>query len=163
MQTWPALRNLNGTSIATAASMSASSQTITGAWPPSSMVLRFISSAALAASCLPTATEPVKLILRTTGLWIRCSDTSAGTPQTTFNTPAGRPESWNNWASATTALGASSGPLSTIVQPAPTAAEIFRIAWLNGKFQGVNAAQTPTGSRSTSWRTPSIRAGITRP
>ena len=52
---------------------------------------------------------------------------------------------------------------STIVQPAPTAAAILRIAWLYGKFQGVNAAHTPTGSRSTSCRTLGIRAGTTRP
>ena len=31
------------------------------------------------------------------------------------------------------------------VQPAPMAAEILRRAWLNGKFQGVKAAQTPIG------------------
>ena len=144
-------------------SMSASSQTITGAWPPSSMVLRFIRPAALAASILPTPTEPVKVILRTMGLLIKWSDTSAGTPHTILSTPGGRPASWNNCAKATTALGASSGPLRIMVQPAPTAAEILRIAWLNGKFQGEKAAHTPTGSRSTSWRTPSTRAGITRP
>ncbi len=64
---------------------------------------------------------------------------------------------------ATTALGVSSGPLITMVQPAPTAAAILRIAWLNGKFHGVNAAHTPTGSRSTNWRTLGARGGITRP
>ena len=66
-------------------------------------------------------------------------------------------------AIATTALGASSGPLMMIVQPAPIAAAILRIAWLNGKFHGVNAAHTPTGSRSTSCRTFGSRGGITRP
>ena len=64
---------------------------------------------------------------------------------------------------ATTALGVSSGPLMMMVQPAPIAAAILRIAWLKGKFQGVNAAQTPTGSRSTNWRTLGCRGGITRP
>jgi hypothetical protein len=55
------------------------------------------------------------------------------------------------------------GPLMMIVHPAPIAAAILRIAWLNGKFQGVNAAQTPIGSRSTIWRTFENRGGITRP
>ena len=64
---------------------------------------------------------------------------------------------------ATTALGESSGPLMTMVQPAPSAAVILRMAWLKGKFQGENAAQTPTGSRSTSCLTPSWRAGMMRP
>ena len=127
------------------------------------MVLRFISEAALAASILPTAVEPVKVILRTTGLAIRWSDTSPGTPQTMLSTPLGRPASWNNWAIATTALGASSGPLRMMVQPAPTAAEILRMAWLKGKFQGEKAATTPTGSRRTVWRTASLRDGMTRP
>ena len=77
--------------------------------------------------------------------------------------PAGSPASANTWAMITTALGASSGPLSTSVQPAPIAATTLRIAWLNGKFHGVKAAQTPIGSRSTNWRTPSTRGGMTRP
>ena len=37
MQTWPALRNLAAPSVLTASSRSASSHTITGAWPPSSI------------------------------------------------------------------------------------------------------------------------------
>jgi len=49
-----------------------------------------------------------------------------------------------------TALGESSGPLRMTVQPAPIAAQIFLIAWLYGKFQGVNATQTPIGSLRTS-------------
>ena len=90
-------------------------------------------------------------------------ETSLGTPQTTFRHPGGRPASWKRRASATTALGASSGPLMMIVQPDPSAETILRIAWLNGKFHGENAAQTPIGSFSTSWRTPSARGGTTRP
>jgi hypothetical protein len=39
----------------------------------------------------------------------------------------------------------------------------LRIAWLNGKFHGENAAQTPIGSLTTNWRTPSTRGAITRP
>ena len=51
--------------------MSASSNTITGEWPPSSQVPRFMYWPASAASCLPTGTEPVKLTLRTMGERIR--------------------------------------------------------------------------------------------
>src|SRR6266404_386509 len=163
MHTCPALRNLYGASISAARSTSASSKMITGAWPPSSNVQRFISDPANEAISLPTATDPVNETLRTIGDVIRYFDTSEGTPQTTFRQPGGRPESWNSRASATTALGASSGPFSTMVHPDPTAAAILRIAWLNGKFQGEKPAQTPIGSRSTSWRTPSVRDGITRP
>jgi hypothetical protein len=71
MQTWPALRNLAAPADFTASAMSASSQTITGAWPPSSIVTRFMCWPAIAASCLPTGVEPVKVILRMTGCGIR--------------------------------------------------------------------------------------------
>ena len=54
-----------------ATSTSASSNTITGAWPPSSMVTRFMCAPAIAASCLPTTVEPVNEILRITGCGIR--------------------------------------------------------------------------------------------
>jgi len=49
------------------------------------------------------------------------------------------------------------------VQPEASAAAILRIAWLAGKFHGVKAAHTPTGSRTTNWRTWSLRGGMTRP
>src|SRR5258706_11226435 len=146
-----------------AASTSASSITITSAWPPSSIVHGFMSAPAIAARCLPTGIDPVNEILRTIGELMRYVDTSLGTPHTTLRHPGGKPASWNNRAIATTALGESSGPLMMIVQPAPSAETILRIAWLYGKFHGENAATTPIGSRSTYWRTPSVRAGITRP
>ena len=38
-----------------------------------------------------------------------------------------------------------------------------RDAWPMGKFHGVNATQTPTGSRCTNWRTSGWRGGMTRP
>ena len=71
MQTWPALRNLLAAIALAATSTSASSKTITGAWPPSSIVTRFMCWPASAASCLPTTVEPVNEILRITGCGIR--------------------------------------------------------------------------------------------
>ena len=59
---------------------SASLNTIAGAWPPNSMVARFMCNPASAESCLPTMVEPVKEILRITGCGIRYSEISAGTP-----------------------------------------------------------------------------------
>ncbi|MCY1245146.1 hypothetical protein D9M72_582680 [compost metagenome] len=125
--------------------------------------MRFMWLPASAASCLPTGTEPVNETLRTMGEAMRYSDTSCGTPHTTLSTPGGRPASWNSRAIATTALGESSGPLRMMVQPAAMAAAILRMAWLYGKFQGVKAAHTPMGSRSTSCRTLGRRGGTTRP
>src|ERR1700757_2036200 len=120
--------------------------------------MRFICAPAIDASCLPTAAEPVNEIFRTAGALMRCVETSDGTPQTTLRHPAGKPASWNIRAIATTALGESSGPLSTSVQPAPKAATTLRNDRLKGKFQGVNAAQTPMGSRETVCCTPGVRA-----
>ena len=71
MHTWPALRNLLAAITLAATATSASSNTITGAWPPSSMVARFMCWPASAASCLPTTVEPVNEILRITGCGIR--------------------------------------------------------------------------------------------
>src|SRR3546814_4739179 len=45
-----------------------------GAWPPSSMVMRFMCWPASMARCLPTGVEPVKVILRITGCGIRYSE-----------------------------------------------------------------------------------------
>jgi hypothetical protein len=63
-----------------ASSISASSKMITGACPPSSIVTRFMWLPASAASCLPTAVDPVKLIFLITGCGIRYSLISAGMP-----------------------------------------------------------------------------------
>src|SRR5690625_7907283 len=81
------------------------------------------------------------------------TEISAGTPHTTLSTPLGRPASWNMRAMAMTAQGESSGPLMMMVQPAPVAAQILRMAWMEGKFEGEKAAHTAMGARMTRWRT----------
>jgi hypothetical protein len=67
-QTCSALRILATASVSTARSRSQSSNRITGAWSPSSIVVRFIVSVHSRIRCLPTAVEPVKLSLRMIGL-----------------------------------------------------------------------------------------------
>ena len=80
MQTWPALRYFAAARIFAADDTSASLNTIAGAWPPSSMVARFMCRPASAESCLPTMVDPVKEILRITGCGMRYSEISDGTP-----------------------------------------------------------------------------------
>ena len=70
-QTCPALRNFAAASCLVAAATSASSNTMAGAWPPSSIVTRFMWRPAKAASSLPTAVEPVNEILAMTGCGMR--------------------------------------------------------------------------------------------
>ena len=59
--------------------------------------------------------------------------------------------------------GVSSGHLMIIEQPAASAAESLRTAWVMGKFHGEKPATGPIGSIITRLRTPSARAGMMRP
>ena len=119
--------------------------------------------AARPARCLPTGIEPVKEIFFTAAAGMRCSDTLAGTPNTRLRTPAGRPASAKHLTSSTPHPGVSSAALMMIAQPAASEPAILRTGVSTGKFHGVKAATTPTGSRSTSWRTPGCRPGTMRP
>ena len=119
--------------------------------------------AASAARCLPTGIEPVNDTFRTASLASRCSDTSAGTPNTRLSTPAGTPASAKQRTISTQAPGVSSDALRMSEQPAASAPPILRAGVSTGKFHGVNAATTPTGSETTSWRMPFMRPGTTRP
>ena len=69
----------------------------------------------------------------------------------------------DNVRGATVEEGDSAGPFRMIVQPLANAATTLRSAWLKGKFHGVKAMQTPTGSRSTVCCTRGSRAGMSRP
>ena len=92
-QVWPEFRYLDWMAPATAASMSASSKTMNGALPPSSIDTRFMVAAAAAVSALPTAVDPVKVILRTSGLDISSAPMARAGPVTMLSTPAGTPAS----------------------------------------------------------------------
>src|SRR3546814_19853973 len=74
---WPAFLNLEVMAPATAASKSASSNTMKGALPPSSSDRRFTVSAQSAIRRFPTAVEPEHDNLRNTG-FLQSSATTAG-------------------------------------------------------------------------------------
>ena len=65
--------------------------------------------------------------------------------------------------SSTHVPGVSSDALTMIEQPAASAAAILRAGVTAGKFHGVKAAVTPTGSWITSWRVFLTRPGMMRP
>lgn len=117
--TWPEFRNLEAMAPPTALSTSALSNTMKGAWPPSSMETLFTVSAAIFSSncnhspavaqqapppsggrlpagplTLPVAVEPVKEILATSG-WVQRTSPTDGAfsleQGTTLKTPAGTP------------------------------------------------------------------------
>ena len=162
MQICPALRNFVKAARSSVFSRSQSSKTSTGAWPPSSIVVRFTPSAHSLSRCLPTGTEPVKLTLRITGDAIRCRLTISGTPNTSCAASAGTPASITQCISAIVQAGVSSGGLEMIEQPAAKAAAIFLLIRLTGKFHGLNAATGPMGCFNTRLRCPVGRTS-TRP
>ena len=92
-QSWPQFSNTaNGASDPTF-SRSASANTTHADLPPSSSVTRLIVAAARRAISEPTAVEPVKPILPTSGCSTSALPTDAPGPGTTFRAPAGRPAS----------------------------------------------------------------------
>src|SRR6187455_2191850 len=92
-QVWPALRYLLAIAPSTALSMSASSNTMNGALPPSSIDTFFTLDAHLAISILPTSVEPVKVSLRTSQFEQISSPISPAEPVTTLTAPLGKPAS----------------------------------------------------------------------
>ena len=90
-QVWPVLRYLEAMAPSTAASRSASSKTMKGALPPSSMETFLTVPAQAAISCLPTSVEPVKVSLRTRGLAVSSPPMAPEEPVMTLKTPLGMP------------------------------------------------------------------------
>ena len=123
-------------------------------------------SAEARARCLPTGVEPVKVILRTRASASHASTTAGVRSRdavTMFSTPGGTPASSASFTSASEVSGVSSAGLHTTVQPAASAGAILRAIIAAGKFHGVIAATTPTGSFSASMRRPDTGAGMTSP
>ena len=129
-----------------AASMSASSNTMNGALPPSSIAVLSTLSAALCRSLRPTSVEPVNDTTRTRG---SCSMASTTGPERrdgiTLTTPAGTPASSRIGISASMVSGVSDAGLSTTGQPAASAGPILRVAIAAGKFHGVTSTAMPAG------------------
>ncbi len=142
-----------------AASMSASSNTMKGALPPSSIAGFTTLSAASCRSLRPTSVEPVNETTRTRG---SCSIALTTLPDEregmTLTTPAGTPASSRIGISASMVSGVSDAGLSTTGQPAASAGPILRVAMAAGKFHGVTSTATPAGLCCTTMRAPDAGA-----
>ena len=114
--------------------------------PPSSSVTRFTWSAQPAMILRPTAVEPVKPILRTSGCSTNRHPASAPVPTTTSSTPSGNPASRASSAKRSAVRGVSSEGFSTTVLPQASAGPSFQLAISRGKFHGVMSPTTPSGS-----------------
>src|SRR5688500_1518502 len=69
-------------------------------------------------------------------------------PGTTLSTPAGNPHSFAYSANLSSESDVFDAGLITTVFPHASAGAIFHTASISGKFHGVIAPMTPTGSRS---------------
>ena len=69
----------------------------------------------------------------------------SGSPDKRFTTPGGTPASLQIFTNSITVPGVITSGLQITEHPAAKAVDIFLAAKTNGKFQGTNAATTPTG------------------
>ena len=162
-QVWPALRNLLIIAPSTAASKSASSNTINGALPPNSKDNFLIVGAHCAIKIRPTSVEPVNESLATTVLSHNTAPISRALPVITCKTPLGTPASSAKTANAMAESGVCSAGLIIIEQPAANAGAALRVIIAMGKFHGVIAAVTPIGCLITIKRRSFDTVGITSP
>src|ERR1700676_493143 len=162
-QVWPALRYFEAIAPLTAISMSASSNTMNGALPPSSSETFLTVPAHCSISNLPISVEPVKVSLRTIGFEVISAPISLDPPVTQEKTPAGTPARSANSHSASAENGVAVAGFSTIVQPAASAGPHLRVIIAAGKFHGVIAAQTPIGSLVTTMRLSTPCEGMVSP
>ena len=89
VHTWPALQNPPQDVPFAAMFISASSQMITGSFPPNSRATFFKFSDAKREIRFPVLTEPVKVMMGTSGCFTSASPASPPRPVTTFMTPGG--------------------------------------------------------------------------
>src|SRR5260221_11551844 len=132
-----------------ASSRGASSSRIVGDFPPSSSVTRFIVAAPSRIIPSPTATEPVKEILSTSGFGTSSAPTVLPRPVTTFMRPFGRSASCRASTKTRVCSELNSLGLITTVQPAATAEASFRQMNNAFAFHAVIKPATPSGSRVT--------------
>ena len=159
----PALRYLLIIAPCTAESISASSNTMKGALPPSSIEVRLTVAAHCSMSSLPTCVDPVNDNLRTVGLLVISAPISRVTPATILITPAGTPARAASSVNANADRGVSLAGLQTTVHPDARAGATLRISIAFGQFHGLIQATTPTGCLTTTTRLSFDACGIVSP
>ena len=134
----------------TAASISASSKTINGAFPPNSIDIFKTCSEPCFNKIFPTSVEPVNVSLRTLGLEQNSFPISSELFEVKIDkTPFGRPALSAKTAMAKAERGVSSAGFATKVHPAARAGPNFLVIIAFGKFQGVIEVTTPIACFTT--------------
>ena len=154
VQRWPAWKNAPFTATETAVGRSASSSTMSGFLPPISSCTRAPAFTAAGATPGPTSREPVKLTASMPGDDASAAPSFEPGPITRLSTPGGSPARCTMSTSVHGDAGTSSAGLNTTQFPNASAGAIFHAGIASGKFHGVIAAMTPSGSRVTSTSMP---------
>ena len=144
MQLWPELLYPVRAHTRAAAAISASSQTIVAALPPSSSTRRLRPAARATAS--PVAALPVKLITATSSAAHSRAPT-APSPCSSCTASAGIPASSSSSTTAAELAGACGGALTIVVFPAANDAPSLCASRFAGALKGVMARATPAGAR----------------
>mmetsp|Transcript_1269 Transcript_1269/g.3773 ORF Transcript_1269/g.3773 Transcript_1269/m.3773 type:complete len:299 (-) Transcript_1269:2263-3159(-) len=147
----PAFRNFAIIAPETALSISASSKTIKGAFPPSSRDSFF--NPARLANHFPTLVDPVKLIFFTTSDSVIASPTRSLSFVTIISKASlGTPASYANSTNFNAHNGVNSLGFKSTEHPLANAAATFLVTIAAGKFHGVITPTTPTGCLMTEHR-----------
>ena len=145
-QLWPLAPKIPAIDPFTALSISASSKTINGDFPPNSKETSAKFSAEFLITCLAVAGPPVKLILWTRGWVVSVLPHGSPWPEIIFTTPGGNPASSITLPNSNIAAEACSEAFKTTVLPAAKAGPILTATKNNCEFHGTMAATTPSGS-----------------
>ena len=144
-------------------SMSASSSTSSALLPPSSRDTFLSCPAAAWAIRRPTAVDPVKWIMATSG-WLTSRSPASTSPGSTWKMPAGAPAAANSSAMASPPLyGVSGDGLTSTALPSARAGAMTRMPRTSGKFHGVMTPTSPSGIRSDNEKRPACPEGSTSP
>src|ERR1700753_3220825 len=144
-QIWPEFANTAIAAPGTAASRSASANTMSGDLPPSSSETRFRVPAEARTIDWPVTCDPVNATLSTPGCDASAAPAVSPNPGTTLTTPAGTPAHRQSSPSRSDVSGASSAGFNTTVQPVAIAGPIFQTLAESGPFHGMMAPTTPPG------------------
>ena len=162
-QRWPAFEKADASVHSTARSRSASSQTTSAFFPPSSITVFARRRPAASAIARPVEAEPVKLTRSTRVSSTSGIPASAPSPWTTFSTPGGRPASRQSRPSHHADAGACSDGFSTEPLPQRIEGNAFQATLGRGVLKEMRSAATPTGRRSVSTVRCGIDAVVVRP
>ena len=162
-QRCPAFENAAASTHSTARSRSASSQTTSAFFPPSSRHVFASRRAAASLIARPVAADPVKLTRSTSAWSTSAAPASAPSPCTTFRTPAGTPASSASAARNDADAGVCSDGFTTEALPQKIAGNAFQATLGNGVLKLMISAATPSGWRRVSTVRCGMLAVVVRP